>query len=99
MDVGEIVEKSFERIMINCSLITQFRHCFPLPRAVHTPWRRNGPSRKAVKIIQSYLEFFNFTTTHLFALFLSEWIALFMVHVLFEIEECVEENRRHFAAL
>lgn len=37
MGVGEIVEKSFERIVINRSLITQFRRCFPLPRAVHTP--------------------------------------------------------------
>lgn len=28
-----------------------------------------------------------------------EWITLFMLHVLLEVEECVEEDRCHFAAL
>lgn len=36
---------------------------------------------------------------YVFALLLRERIALFMLHVLLEVEECVEEDRCHFAAL
>lgn len=99
----EIMEKkSFERDMINWSLITQFRRCFLQPQAAHIPWRRNGPSRLAVRRGSKYKiagDFPKFSSiTHLFTLFLCERITLFMLHVLLEIEECVEENRRHFAA-
>jgi hypothetical protein len=95
------VEELFEGDVTNGEVITRFRRCFLRPPAVHIPWRRSGPSPTTVQRVQrsdSPVELW-LPTTHLLAFFLGEWVALFMLHVLLEIEECVEENRRHFASL